>query len=697
VKRLTAFDPTVIGSYRLLGVLGSGGMGRVYLGQSPSGRPVAVKVVRAELLDDAATRRRFAREVAAARTISPLFTAAVVDADTEAESPWLATTYIDGPSLEQWVDQNGALAPRAVLTLAAGLAEAVGSIHRAGLVHRDIKPSNVLLSPAGPHVIDFGLVLAAHSTRVSMGRPVGTPSYMAPECIHGEEAGPPADIFSLGATLVFAATGRNLVESEAVYAQIMQITQGRFELSQVPAELRPLIARCLSLRPEDRPTAGKLIAVLANDGIPAPEPGWYETASTVPSGVVLDLHPRSGRFSRRETLVAGGVAVFAVLGGAGAWFAVHDRAADRPARAATSPRPGTVLWLAKSGAQPTAGGPSATRIIPDGAKRVVAASVSEVFAQTTDGRRLWTHPLPARFVDAHAWQGAVLVADATGLRLLDPASGRQRFAVDAVGSLKAGGAIQHMVSSAERAFVDVDAATVVLDEQGGRLWRQPGESPLAADSGWLLTHDRTDATVQVGLRDAATGRRRWLARYGVSAPPPGGPPPGGGPPGGPSGGPPLVDDAWSRAEAHLGAELVAVRDGQDLRVLRLRDGGIVWHWASPTPIAAIAVAGDLLLVGADPLTALTFATGTTAWQSPLRGARMAISADRRTIVVAADRTITAMDPAGRPQWQTELPTAVPHAVPDRVIVDQRTAFVTFKPMGRQEQPLDVDVVAVALA
>jgi outer membrane protein assembly factor BamB len=694
VKSLTAFDPTVIGSYRLLGVLGTGGMGRVYLGQSPSGRPVAVKVVRADLMDDPATRRRFAREVAAARTISPLFTAAVVDADTEAESPWLATTYIDGPSLEQWVDRNGALAPTAVLTLAAGLAEAVGSIHRAGLVHRDIKPSNVLLSVTGPHVIDFGLVLAPHSTRVSMGRPVGTPSYMSPECIHGEEAGPPADIFSLGATLVFAATGHSLVESEAVYAQIMQITEGRFELSHVPTELRPLIARCLSVRPEDRPTAAKLVAVLANDGIPAPEPGWYETASTAASGVVLDLPPRSGRFSRRRILAAGGVAGFAVLGGVGAWLATHDRTAERPASAAPSSRPGTVLWLATSGAQPTAGGPSANRIIPDGARRVVAASVSEVFARTVEGRQLWTHPLPARFVDAHPWQGAVFVADMTGLWLLDPASGRQRFAVDA-GSLKVRGAIQHLVSSVERAFVEADASTVALDDQGHRLWHEPG-SPLAADSRWLLTHDRTGATVQVGLRDAATGQGRWLARYGASTWPPSGPPPDGGPPGGPPGGPSMVDDAWSRTEAHLGAELVAVRDGHDLRVLRLRDGETAWHKAWPTPIAAIAVAGDLLLVGADRLTALSLATGTRAWRSPLRGARMAISADGRTIVVAAERTITAVDRAGNLRWQTDLPDAVTRAVPDRVTIDQRTAFVTFKPVDQQVEPLDVDVVAVAL-
>jgi hypothetical protein len=313
-----------------------------------------------------------------------------------------------------------------------------------------------------------------------------------------------------------------------------------------------------------------------------------------------------------------------------------------------------------------------------------------------DGRRLWTHPLPARFVDAHAWQGAVLVADMTGLWLLDPASGRQRFAVDAAGSLKAGGAIQHVVSSVERAFVKANGASFALDDEGRRLWRQAGVSPLAADSNWLLTHDRTGATVQVGLRNAATGLGRWLARYAVATPPPYGPPPAGGPPGEPFGGPPMVDDAWSRAEAHLGADLVAVRDGHDVRVLRLRDGRIVWHQAWHAPIAAIAVAGDLLLVGADRLTAHSFATGVQAWQSRLRGARLAVSADGRIIAVAAERTITALDLAGTPQWQTDLPAPVSHAVPDRVTLEQRTAFVTFKPVDQQVEPLDIDVVAVAL-
>jgi outer membrane protein assembly factor BamB len=446
--------------------------------------------------------------------------------------------------------------------------------------------------------------------------------------------------------------------------------------------------------PEDRPTAAELISILTSDLIPTPEPGWYETTSTAPLGVVLDV-PRTGRFSRRRLLAAAGGAGLMALG-AGAWFARFDRTADRPASVTTSLQPGTVLWLATSGADPTAGGSGATRIIPEGQQRIVAARPTQVYAQTVAGRRLWNHPLPARFVDVHAWQGAVLVADATRLWLLDPASGRQRFTVDIADSLKIKGTIEHVVSSAERAYVNTHTAIVALDDQGRLVWHQAAGSPLAADTTSLLTHDRSGDTVRVGLRDAATGQQRWVTRYRVPTRPPAGPPPGPPPADGPPGGPPLVDDAWMRTEAHIAAGFVAVRDGQDLRVLRLQDGGTVWKRTWPTPIAAIAVAGDLLLVGADKLNALTLATGAQAWQSPLRGARMGISADGHTIAVAAERTITVLDPAGRPQWETDLPAPVTAAVPDRVTLDQHTMFVTFKPLDQHVQPLSVDVVAVAL-
>src|SRR6266540_4032433 len=164
MKPLGAADPGVVGSYRLLGVLGDGGMARVYLGRSSAGRKLAIKVIRADLAEDPWFRRRFAREVAAVRAVSPLYTAAVVDADTDAEAPWLATTFIDGPALDELVDEHGPLAPGAVLTLAAGLAEALASIHRSGLVHRDLKPSNVIIDDAGPHIIDFGVALVSEAT-----------------------------------------------------------------------------------------------------------------------------------------------------------------------------------------------------------------------------------------------------------------------------------------------------------------------------------------------------------------------------------------------------------------------------------------------------------------------------------------------------------------------------------------------------
>jgi serine/threonine protein kinase len=209
VRPLGKNDPTFVSTFRLLGVLGGGGMGRVYLGQSRTGRRLAIKMLSEQFAEDPEYRERFAREVNAAKLVSPLYTAAVVDADPQARNPWLATTFIDGPSLEEWVTKHGKLPPEKVLALAAGLAEALISIHNVGLVHRDLKPSNVIINPNGPHIIDFGIALASEDTRITTSLMVGTPSYMAPERVNGLDAGPAGDIFSLGATLFYAATGSN--------------------------------------------------------------------------------------------------------------------------------------------------------------------------------------------------------------------------------------------------------------------------------------------------------------------------------------------------------------------------------------------------------------------------------------------------------------------------------------------------------
>ena len=273
-------DPRRIGPYRLIGRLGRGGMGHVYLGVSAGGRPVAVKVIRADLATDPEFRVRFAREVAAVRRVSGLFTALVVDADVDSGVPWLATAYVAGPSLAEAVTIDGPMAARPALALAAGLAESLSAIHAAGVVHCDLKPSNVLLSPDGPRVIDFGISCAAGPGKntglaAGAGWVTGSPGFMSPEQALGGEIGPPSDIFSLGAVLAFAATGRGPFGRGSRPEVAYRLVYGPPDLSEMPAGLRSLVERCLNKDPEQRPTADEVLAA-ANEGHPAP--GWLPAA-----------------------------------------------------------------------------------------------------------------------------------------------------------------------------------------------------------------------------------------------------------------------------------------------------------------------------------------------------------------------------------------------------------------------------------
>jgi hypothetical protein len=269
---LTPRDPGRIGPYRLVGRLGRGGMGHVYLGLSPGGRPVAVKVIRADLAADPEFRVRFAREVAAVRQVSGLFTALVVDADVDSALPWLATAYVAGPSLAEAVTRDGPMAAGPALALAAGLAESLSAIHAAGVVHCDLKPSNVLLSPDGPRVIDFGISRAAGTVSAAgVGWVTGSPGFMSPEQALGGEIGPPSDIFSLGAVLSFATTGRGPFGRGSRPEVAYRLVYGLPDLGEIPAGLRPLVERCLAKDPVQRPTAEEVLDA-ANDGQPAP--GW---------------------------------------------------------------------------------------------------------------------------------------------------------------------------------------------------------------------------------------------------------------------------------------------------------------------------------------------------------------------------------------------------------------------------------------
>jgi serine/threonine protein kinase len=261
---LRRWDPERIGPYVILGRLGAGAMGQVYLGRSAAGRLVAVKTIKVDLAEEAGFRTRFAQEVAAARRVSGFFTAAVVEADPEADLPWLATAYVPAPSLGRLIKACGPQSVGTVRWLAAGCAEALESIHGAGLVHRDLKPSNVLVAPDGPRVIDFGVARAAERMGVSTSRgAVGTPAYMAPEQARDtHQASAASDVYALGATLLFAATGHPPYQGDTVMDVLARLATEEPDLSGLSGELTELIAACLQRVPRDRPTSSAMLARL---------------------------------------------------------------------------------------------------------------------------------------------------------------------------------------------------------------------------------------------------------------------------------------------------------------------------------------------------------------------------------------------------------------------------------------------------
>ncbi|MFI6644520.1 PQQ-binding-like beta-propeller repeat protein [Streptomyces sp. NPDC050504] len=263
-------DPEAIGGYRLVDRLGSGGMGVVFLARSSSGREVAVKVVHEQYATDATFRTRFRQEVAAARRVSGAFTAPVVDADAEARRPWMATLYVPGPTLAERLKDSGPLDRVELRQLALGLVEALRDIHRVEVVHRDLKPANVLLADDGPKVIDFGISRAAESQGLHLtatGHVMGTPPFMSPEQLsRPREVGPASDVFSLGTLLVYAAVGRGPFDADSPYMTAYQVVNDEPDLTGVPEDFRPVVARCLAKKPEERPELTELAVLFAGLG-----------------------------------------------------------------------------------------------------------------------------------------------------------------------------------------------------------------------------------------------------------------------------------------------------------------------------------------------------------------------------------------------------------------------------------------------
>jgi hypothetical protein len=304
LESLRRWDPERIGPYTVLGRLGAGAMGQVYLGRSTAGRLVAVKTIKVEFAEEAGFRTRFAHEVAAARRVSGIFTAAVVAADPEADVPWLATAYIAAPSLSKLVRTCGPLPVPAARWLAAGCAEALESIHGAGLIHRDLKPSNVLVSPDGPRVIDFGVARAAEriSLTVTSGA-VGTPAYMAPEQARDtRQASMASDVFSLGATLLFAVTGHAPYGGETVMDVLVRLATEPPDLTGVPDDLTDLVTACLERSPRKRPTSTALLTQLGPHEAATAEPGAQHPYLAAPAMALISDYqrgPHPGAFAQQ--------------------------------------------------------------------------------------------------------------------------------------------------------------------------------------------------------------------------------------------------------------------------------------------------------------------------------------------------------------------------------------------------------------
>ncbi|MFF4779076.1 serine/threonine protein kinase [Microtetraspora fusca] len=315
-SELTSNDPKRIGGYRLLARLGAGGMGTVYLGRARGGQTVAIKVVRSDLANDSSFLARFRREAKTLLLVDGGFTCRVIEMDLEGSPPYLVTEYVDGPSLSDHLAQEGPLDSESTRTLAIGLADALRSIHATGVVHRDLKPSNILLSAAGPKVIDFGIAQVLDATSITRtGVVVGSSGYMAPEQFDGQ-GGQPADIFAWACTVIFAATGNPPFGSGPLEAVVFRLRNEAPVLDGLPEDLQLIVGSALKKDPAERPTASQLISQLIPDSrtsaAPTAELTWSLLAESWRAPIP---EPQGAPGSRRKKAwLAGGIAAAAAIG-----------------------------------------------------------------------------------------------------------------------------------------------------------------------------------------------------------------------------------------------------------------------------------------------------------------------------------------------------------------------------------------------
>ncbi|GAA1271483.1 PQQ-binding-like beta-propeller repeat protein [Streptomyces aureus] len=529
-------DPARIGGYTLLGRLGSGGMGTVFLARTAGGRVVALKTVREELAREPEFRIRFRLEAEAARAIGARHGAAVVDADTQGTVPWLATKYLLGPALDEAVQRYGPLPEPVVRALGARLADTLAEIHGAGLVHRDLKPSNILITASAPRVIDFGIARALGARRVTRtGQTVGTPAYMSPEQAVGREHEPPGDVFALGGVLVFAASGHGPFPGEQTADVLHRVRYGDPDLTGVPDALVPVLRACLSKEPDGRPDPGQLRDQLGSEAtefaqvLPGPlladigrhTTGMWELRPTRSPGPPPELPPRVAGPTRRRLLLAGAGGL-TTLGAAGVsvWAARRtDAAPDSPRTRAPGTAPDPV-WTYKAGAEAT------VQAVRDG---VVVVSVGDdkdartaLGLDARTGKVVWRQKRELSFPatgQGDVVQGEIPYMDRNGpLYALNASKGGlTRFP----GELRApklsrptpvttGGGILCLQGGVEHGGLLVTALAGYRIRDGKRLWlhrtAHSEETASGTVVGDLVLYSTSTAVVALRRTD---GRERW--------------------------------------------------------------------------------------------------------------------------------------------------------------------------------------------
>jgi serine/threonine protein kinase len=373
-------DPTRIGHYRLTARLGSGGMGVVYLGVAWDGSQVAVKVLRPELAGDQEFRRRFGREVAALVQVKGMYTVRVIEADSQSSTPFVVTEYAQGPSLSEHIAKYGSVDPDMLYTLATGLAEALTVIHAAGIMHRDLKPSNIILTDAGPKVIDFGIARRQDTTGMTKtGMVVGSMGFMAPEQISGHP-GPAADIFAWGVTVAYAASGRSPFGGGNTHSVLYRIMYGDPDIAAVPDSLRPLVEAALAKDPQTRPTAQQLLDRLTSASEPA------ERSTDALTQVISPQTWQTGLYSR--PLASRSDAANRVLPRAPS--PALEPTAERPT--AKAPAPLTPVPAAPLPEPPAADAPGTGKVPVSRRMATIAASAIVAIRRRRPGRRAASPP-----------------------------------------------------------------------------------------------------------------------------------------------------------------------------------------------------------------------------------------------------------------------------------------------------------------